>query len=142
MSGPAFDIFIQDLIAPNIERLGFEFPEGEDYLTSLLQTLVFEHGVNCNFPSVMEYSKDQFQKWKTGEKTAIHPRIKGDVFKTVIRFTTGTELKKAYDAIFNEIVEETTADSKEAALYHLGRVKELEYIDRALTYFLSPDFRA
>lgn len=128
---------IQALISYNLNRLGWEFPDGEDYLTSELRSLIINGAITAGITSVIDVAKEKFLKWKNGDKKAIHPSLRGAVFRAALRYSTGAELKEAYETIFNEVINPSTVDSSEIALSSLGGVRESEFIDRGLNYILG-----
>lgn len=130
--------FIQELVSFNLERLGWEFPEGEDYLQSQLRTLIIGAAVGAELPSAVEAGQGLFKKWKN-DRTSIDPSMKSIAFKSVLAHFTGDELADAYDAIFQEISNPSTVDAVEFAIAAIGMPNEPEYIDRGLSYILEDD---
>lgn len=130
--------FTQELLVFNMERLGWEFPEGEDYLQSQLRSLIIGAAVNAELPSAVEAAQGLFTKWKN-DKTSIHPSLRAAAFKAALTHFTGDELKEAYDAVFQEIGNPSAVDSVELAISVIGKVQEAEYIDRGLSYILGDE---
>lgn len=132
----ALEKFSQYIISSNLEKLGWEFKEGEDYLTGQLRCLFISQAVSYNVPSAVETAKGLFIKWKNGDKKAIHPSLRGSVFRAGLK-VTGSELKENYEAIFTEVTNPSSVDSREIALVSLGKVKDEQLIDLGLSYILS-----
>ena len=80
-----------------------------------------------------------FKKFADGDRTAIHPNLRGSVYNTVLRHSKDST---AYDILLNEY--HTTKDSTErnTALSSLGRVKLPELRQRSLKMSLTDDVRA
>ena len=80
-----------------------------------------------------------FQKFANGDRTAIHPNLRGSVYNTVLRHSKDSS---AYDVLLNEY--HTTKDPTErnTALSSLGRAKLPELRQRSLKMSLTDDVRA
>lgn len=131
------EAFIRDVISINLEKLGWEFAEGDDYLTVELRSSLIATAIANGHTEAIELGKKKFFAWKNGDKKAIHPSIRKAVFHAAIANTKGDELKEVYDTILNEFENPSTVDSKVIALSSLGRVKDIHYIDHSLTIILS-----
>lgn len=131
------EAFIRDVISFNLERLGWEFPEGEDYLTVELRSSLISTAMANGHTEAIELAKKKFFAWKNGDKKAIHPSIREAVFRTAISNAEGEELKEVYDAILHEFQHPPTVDAAVMALRSLGRVKNTEYLDRSLQLILT-----
>lgn len=129
----------RDILSYNLERLGWEFAKGEDYRTGRLRTLVINSAVKVGVESVVAEAKARFAKWKAGDKTAIHPSLRNAVFTAELKYSTGTELTEAYDAVFQEVVKPSSVDGAEIALTALGTVSDAALIERGLGYILSSE---
>ncbi|VVT46863.1 uncharacterized protein SAPINGB_P001425 [Magnusiomyces paraingens] len=129
----------RDVLSYNLEQLGWEFAKDEGYRTGRLRTLIIGSSVKVGVESVISEAKTRFAKWKTGDKSAIHPSLRHAVFTAVLKYTTGSELTEAYDAIFQEVVKPSSVDSAEIALSSLGSVTDAALIDRGLNYILSDE---
>lgn len=134
----ALEKFTQSILADNLEKLGWDFPEGEDFLVGQLRVLFISQAVSANVPSTLEIAKEKFAKWKNGDKKAIHPSLRGPVFRAALK-STGEELKSAYETIFQEVVKPSSVDSAEIALVSLGKVRDSAYLDKGLAFILGND---
>lgn len=122
-----------DLITPILQKLGTEFPAGEDYLTSQLRAQIVQAAGGLGVPQIVELSKDLLAKWKAGDRKAVHPSLKRAVFRTVLENTTGAELADAYEVVLDEAKNPTSVDGREAAAFALGSVKDDKLIERSYT---------
>lgn len=130
--------FQRALLGPNLEKLGWDFAEGEDFLTGQLRVLFISQAVDANIPEVLKVAKEKFAQWKAGDKKAIHPSLRSAVFIAGLK-SEDDELAEAYEAIFQEVVNPSTVDAAEIALAALGQVRDAQYIARGLTYILSSE---
>lgn len=134
----ALEKFTQSILSHNLKKLGWEFSESEDFLTGQLRVLFISQAVSANVPEVVETAKGKFAKWKGGDKKAIHPSLRGPVFRAALK-SEGEELANAYDTIFQEVIAPSSVDSAEIALSSLGKVKDPKYIARGLGYILGSE---
>lgn len=128
----------QSILAHNLEKLGWEFAEGEDFLTGQLRTLFISQAIIANVPEALETAKSKFAQWKAGDKAAIHPSLRSAVFRAALK-SEGQDLEDAYDTIFQQVVDRPAVDSAEIALGALGKVSDKKFIDRGLSYILGPE---
>lgn len=131
--------FTKDALSLNLEKLGWEFSDNEGYRAGRLRTLVIGSAVSVGIDSVVSEAKARFSKWRAGDKTAIHPSLRNAVFRAVLKYSTGEELKSSYEAIFQEVIKPSTVDSAEIALSALGSVVDSKWIDHGLAYILSDE---
>lgn len=131
--------FARDLLSYNLDKLGWDFPTDEDYLTSQLRSLIISAAVAYEVPSVITESKALYSKWKNGDKKAVNPSLRSAVFRAALISSTGAELDEVYTTIFGEVLKPTSIDSGEIALGALGKVKDPKYIDRGLAQLLGTD---
>ncbi|WPH04075.1 Hypothetical protein R9X50_00696000 [Acrodontium crateriforme] len=114
--------FALKLVTPATEKAGWQFSAGEDYLTGQLRSqLILSAGLAGHEATVAEAQK-QFKAYVAGDKKAIHPSLRGPVFKISIK--NGGE--EAYKAIQNEYLTTTSVDGKEITLQSMGQVQSAE----------------
>lgn len=132
-----YKAFARDLISYNLEKLGYEFKDDEDYLTTELRSSLFATAVSNNVPEAVKYATDKFFAWKNGDKNAIHPSIRDVAFRAAISNSTGEQLEEVFETILNELKNPSTVDSAEISIRAIGRSKDMTYINRALDLFFS-----
>ncbi|KAK9353172.1 peptidase family M1-domain-containing protein [Lipomyces doorenjongii] len=131
--------FTRSLVSPTVKKLGWEFKDGEDYLTVQLRSLLIGSAGTAGDEEVIAEARAQFAKYIAGDKTAIHPNLRRAVFSIVLAQEEGSdqEAAVAYEAVLKEVLQPTSVDGKEIALAALGKSKRPELIKRTLSLILS-----
>ncbi|ANB13452.1 Ape2p [Sugiyamaella lignohabitans] len=129
--------FTEHLITPTLNRLGWEFSKDDDFLTVRLRALIILAGGTVGIKSVVDESISRFNKYKTGDKTVIHPSVKKAIFATVLKYATGIELQEAYEVVRKELANPTSVDGRELAAFALGNVQDASLIKSSLGMILS-----
>ncbi|KAL7268922.1 hypothetical protein RUND412_008436 [Rhizina undulata] len=126
--------FTHELVAPSVEKIGWEFKEDEDFLTQRLRSLLISTAGGAGHKKTIEEALRRFKIYMSGEdKSAIHPNLRLAVFSIAIREGGKEEL----DAVINEYLSTTSVDGKEICLTALGRVRKPELIQEVLEFTLS-----
>ncbi|KAF2118654.1 aminopeptidase-like protein [Lophiotrema nucula] len=126
--------FSLKLISPAVEKVGWEFKEGEDYLTGQLRSaLILSAGLLGHEATVKE-AKRQFDLYISGkDKEAINPSLRKAVFSISVK--EGGE--SAFKAVQNEFLTTSSIDGKEIALQSMGRVQAPELAQEFLSFIFS-----
>lgn len=130
----ALRAFTLKLVTPAAEKLGWEFPAEEDYLTSQMRPLLLGAAGVAGHKGIIAEAQRRFELYTSGkDKTAIHQNMRGVVFNLAI--SNGGEAE--YDAVKQEFLTTTSVDGKEIALRSLGRVKSPELAKDLFAFILS-----
>lgn len=86
---------------------------------------------------VKKAAMDMFEKFKNGDRSAIHPNLRASVY--AIALVNGGEAE--YNAVLNEYRTAKTADERNTALRAIGRAKSPELIKRTLSLPLSDEVK-
>lgn len=117
--------------------MGWEYDSNEKPLTSLLRTLVLATAGKNGDPAILKEARTRFDKFVAGDKSAIHPNLRGSVLNLVLK--QGTE--KDYESVLKIYRETTIIDQKLSTLGALGSVEDPKLIQRNLELALSADVR-
>lgn len=121
------------LITPAVEKIGWEFADGESFLTGQLRSsLLLSAGVAGHQATVDEALK-RFDAYVAGDKSAMHPSLRRAIFATAVRHRGESALK----AIQKEYLSTTSIDGKEICLQSLGRVQTPELAQEVLSFIFS-----
>jgi len=120
--------FTLDLVSPAAEKIGWEFPKGEDYLKSQLRGLLIGAAAGAGHKEIIQEAKRQFDAYFAGDKSAIHSALRLRVFRVGI--ATGSQ--KEFDAVWEEYKNSTSIDGKEITLQALGKLNEEKLIKQFL----------
>ncbi|KAL9026947.1 MAG: hypothetical protein Q9196_004465 [Gyalolechia fulgens] len=129
----ALKSFQRSLVSSQAHRKGWTFTPDEDHIQAQFKALLFGSAGLAGDEQIIKAAQGMFAKFKSGDRTAIHPNIRASVYAIVLR-NGGQE---EYDAILNEYKTASDADERNTALRSLGRVDSPELIDRSLSLPLS-----
>ncbi|RYP82605.1 hypothetical protein DL769_001599 [Monosporascus sp. CRB-8-3] len=122
--------FALKLIGGAIEKVGWDFPENEDYLTGLLRKRLLQNAVANGHPAVLEKANSIFEAWTKG--SPLHPNLRTVVYRAAIKSNPA----KAVEALRKEWYTTSSIDGKEVCLSSLGHVRDPELITKSLLPFL------
>ena len=137
--GPALKKFALKLVTPAVEKIGWEFKSGEDYLTQQLRPLLIEAGGMAGHEGINTEAWKKFQAYMSPspEKatlSAIHPSLR----RTVLRLACTYDSAAAYPLILRHYLTTTSIDGKETCLLALGRVQTVPLARQFFAFMLSP----
>jgi len=131
--------FQRQLVSKLVARLGWEYSDSDNHLTTMLRSLVIKMAGRANDPDTVREAHRRFHSFtKRNEESALHPNIRGVVFEIVLSYGGGNE---EFDSIMKYYSEARTADQKVVALTGLGFAQSDELIQRALKFSTSEDVR-
>lgn len=84
--------------------------------------------------STIKEAQRRFAAYQGGDKKAIHPSLRGPIYKIVV--TEGGE--QGFEAIKQEFINNTSIDGREICLQALGRVQTPELAKAYLDFLFSP----
>lgn len=126
--------FALKLVTPATDKIGLEFPEGEDLLTGQLRALLVGQAGLSGHKGVIEVAQARFAAFTSGKNTsAIHPSLRSPFF----RIAVNEGGKEAYEAVKHFYTTTTSIDGKEIALQSLGRVQSQELANSYLDFLFS-----
>jgi aminopeptidase N len=121
------------LITPAVEKVGWEFKDGESFLTGQLRaSLILSAGV-VGHQGTVDESLKRFDSYVSGDKSSIHPSLRRAIFATAIR----QRGESAFKAIQQEYLSTTSIDGREICLQSLGRVQTPELAKEFLSFIFS-----
>ncbi|KAL2170053.1 hypothetical protein VTG60DRAFT_5325 [Thermothelomyces hinnuleus] len=133
----ALDAFLRDLVSPKAHELGWQFSEDDGHILQQFKGMMFGTAGLSGDETIINAAKDMFKKFMAGDRTAIHPNIRGSVFSMALKYG-GTE---EYDAVINFYRTSTNSDERNTALRCLGRAKNPELIKRTLDLLFSGEVK-
>ncbi|KAI0389382.1 peptidase family M1 [Xylariaceae sp. FL0594] len=123
--------FSLKLVSDAVEKIGWEFPEGEDYLTGLLRKRLLLHAAASGHPAVIEKAVSIFDSWAS-QGTPIHPSLRTVAYRAAIK----TKPSEAVKLLKKEWYTGSSIDGKEVCLSSLGQTRDPELIKNELLPFL------
>jgi len=145
--------FQLELSAEKAHELGWTFNEKDGHIEQQFKGLMFGAAGIAGDEEITKASFDMFDKFKAGDKSAIHPNIRGSVYAIVLANGGQEEVSSAtrmngtqtdqtqYNVIVNETRNAATSDERNSALRALGRAKSPELIQRTLAMALSDEVK-
>ncbi|KAI1659358.1 peptidase family M1-domain-containing protein [Daldinia decipiens] len=124
--------FTLKLISKAVEEIGWEFPEGEDYLKSLLRKRLLLSAAANSHPQVVEKAKSLFEAW-ADKGTPLHPNLRTVVYRAGVK----TDPAKAVKALKKEWFTGASFDGKLVCLASLGHVRDPDLISNSVLPFNS-----
>jgi len=82
----ALETFQRDLVSEKAHEKGWEFKEGDDHVEQQFKGMLFGAAGMSGDKTVIEAAKDMFAKFSKGDKSAIHPNIRGSVFGMALKY--------------------------------------------------------
>ncbi|KID67876.1 Aminopeptidase 2 [Metarhizium brunneum] len=129
--------FQRDLISPKAHKLGWQFSDKDGHIEQQFKAVLFEAAGLSGDQKIIDASKDMFNKFMAGDKSAIHPNIRKSVFAIALRYGGIEE----YDKILNFYRSSTNSDERNTCLRSFGRAKQPELIKRTLDLLFSPEVK-
>ncbi|KAJ6558177.1 peptidase family M1-domain-containing protein [Mycena capillaripes] len=124
--------FRRTLFAPLVQRLGYEFPEGESIDIVQLRKTAIQAASNARDESVIQELRNRFAVYmKTGE--GISPNLQRIIFITAARWGGRDE----FNALFKIIEDPTKPNAKTEALFAIGFIPDLGLVDEIFSYILT-----
>lgn len=129
----ALKAFQRDLVSKKAHSVGWTFKQDDGHIEQQFKALLFGSAASAGDEKAKAAAFDMFEKFIAGDRSAIHPNIRGGVYSVVLQY--GGE--KEYDAILKEYETAKNADERNVALRSLGRASDPALIQRSLAYALS-----
>ncbi|KAJ3120602.1 Aminopeptidase 2 mitochondrial [Physocladia obscura] len=125
------------VFSPQAAALGFEYIEGEDYFVALKRGLAIGAAANFGDKQVIEELKSRFEKFISGDKSALHPELRVLTYRTVLANATVETAEHVFSSVLEIYKDEkTNASEKGGALRALGIINSLEHVDRLLNQII------
>lgn len=133
----AINLFVRDLTATKAKALGWKISKNDDHIMTQYKALLFGVAGSAGDPEAKSAALDMFSKFVNGDKTAVSPDFKNQVFTIAMKF--GGE--KEYNAILNTYLHPQNDEEKNVALRTLGAATDIKLVKRTLDLAMSKDVR-
>lgn len=127
--------FALKLCSPAAEAIGWEYPDGEDYLTGQMRKLLLAMAAGAGHEGIISEGQKKFAQWESGDTKAIHQNLRGVIFNLAV--ANGGE--KEWNAVKAEFAKTTSVDGKEICIQALGRTKSPELANALLEFVTSEE---
>ena len=78
--------FQRDLVSERAHKAGWEFKETDDHIQQQFKGMLFGSAGMAGDKKVIDAAKVMFKKFAAGDKSAIHPNIRGSVFGMALKY--------------------------------------------------------
>lgn len=129
----ALKAFQKDIVSKKANELGWEFTDSDDHMTQRLKGLVFGKAALAGDESTKEAALDLFDKFIKGNRDAVHPNLRANVFAVALVYGGEAE----YNALVKEYETAKQSSERNTALRSLGFARDPALIQRTLAYSLS-----
>jgi aminopeptidase 2 len=129
--------FQRSLVSAKARELGWQFSEKDGHILQQFKALMFGVAGMADDPVVVAAAKDMFKRFAEGDRSAIHPNIRGSVFSIALK--NGGE--KEYEVVLDRFRHAPTSDEKNTALRCLGATEDVRLIQRTLQLASSEEVR-
>ncbi|KAK1776597.1 peptidase family M1-domain-containing protein [Copromyces sp. CBS 386.78] len=131
------EAFQRELVSARAHQMGWEFTENDGHIEQQFKAMLFGNAGLCGDEKIIAAAKEMFKKLIAGDKSAVHPNIRGSVFSMALKYGG----KEEYDTILNFYRTSTNSDERNTALRCLGRAKSPELIKSTLDLLFSGEIK-
>ncbi|TRX97828.1 hypothetical protein FHL15_001038 [Xylaria flabelliformis] len=132
------EAFVKDLVSERAHKLGWQFSDNDGHVEQQFKAMLFGAAGMAGDGEIIAAAKAMFAKYKAGDKSSIHPNIRGSVFGMALKHGG----KEEYDAILDIFRGSNNTDERNTALRCIGRAKDPELIRRTLELTLSNEVKS
>ncbi|KAF9559182.1 hypothetical protein EC968_006723 [Mortierella alpina] len=131
--------FQRNLVDRMVQKLGWEFPEGEDYLTSRLRSTILRTAGRAGHEATIQEAKRRFAIFVSdaSQEAILHPSIRQTAFEIVL--TNGGE--EEFRHVLKYFQTAPKQDQQVLALLALGFVQQPELIEKVQNMAISDEVR-
>ncbi|KAG0041376.1 hypothetical protein BGZ83_001887 [Gryganskiella cystojenkinii] len=131
--------FQRNLVDKMVTKLGWEFPEGEDYLTSRLRNVILRSAGRAGHEATVAEAKRRFALFvaDASQESILHPSIRQTAFEIVLAHGGEEEFRQVLKYFHNA----PKPDQQVVALLALGSVQQPELIAEVQALAISEAVR-
>jgi len=131
------ETFLRDLVSPKAHKAGWEFTDSDDHIQQQFKAMLFGSAGLAGDKVIIKAAQDMFAKFSKGDKSAIHPNIRGSVFGMALKYGG----KDEYNTILETYRTSKNSDERNTALRSLGRAKDPELMKQTLSLPLGGEVK-
>ena len=80
------EAFQRDLVSAKAKKLGWTFGSDDGHIEQQFKSMIFGSAGLSGDKTVIDAAKDMFNRFRAGDKEAIHPNIRGSVFGMALKY--------------------------------------------------------
>ncbi|TPX36532.1 hypothetical protein SmJEL517_g01377 [Synchytrium microbalum] len=123
----------KQIFGSKARAIGYEYPKGEDHLTTLKRNLVIAVAAKAGDEEVVGELLKRFGEYRNGNEAALSANLRGAAFVTFARHSS---TKAEFDVLANLYKTIATPDQKLSVLQSLGGINSLDIIKSLLDDFI------
>lgn len=93
------ELFQRSLVSAKAHELGWEFSEDDGHILQQFKALLFGAAGISGDQKIVAAAKEMFNKYMAGDKTALHPNIRGSVFAMTLKHGGKAEVSHSISII-------------------------------------------
>jgi aminopeptidase 2 len=78
--------FQRDLVSPKAHQMGWQFSDTDGHVEQQFKSMMFGSAGLCGDETIIQAAKEMFAKYMAGDKSAVHPNIRGSVFSMALKY--------------------------------------------------------
>jgi aminopeptidase 2 len=86
------EAFQRDLVSEKAHKAGWEFKESDEHIEQQFKAMLFGSAGLAGDEKIIKAAKEMFAKFAKGDKSAIHPNIRGAVFGMALKYGGESEV--------------------------------------------------
>jgi aminopeptidase 2 len=90
------ETFQRDLVSERAHTIGWDFKESDSHIEQQFKAILFGSAGMSGDKVIIKASQDMFAKFAQGDKSAIHPNIRGSVFGMALKYGGKKEVSLPY----------------------------------------------
>jgi aminopeptidase 2 len=87
------EAFINHLVSERAHKLGWTFTPNDGHIEQQFKAMLFGAAGMAGDKEIIAAAKEMFNKYMAGDKSAVHPNIRGSVFGMVLKYGGKTEVR-------------------------------------------------
>ncbi|KAI1083155.1 peptidase family M1-domain-containing protein [Whalleya microplaca] len=132
------EAFVKELVSERAHKLGWTFSDKDGHVEQQFKAMLFGAAGMAGDEKIVKAAQEMFKKYMAGDKSAVHPNIRGSVFSISLKYGG----KEEYDAVVNFFRTSTSSDERNTALRCMGRAKDPALIQQTLGFVLSGEVKS
>jgi len=130
--------FLKDISSKRAHQIGWEFSENDGHIEQQFKAMLFGAAGMSGDKQIIAAAKEMFKKYIAGDKSAVHPNIRGSVFGMALKYGG----KEEYDGVLNFFRNSTNSDERNTAMRSLGRARDPDLMKQTLALALSGEVKS
>jgi aminopeptidase 2 len=78
--------FLRDLVSAKAHQLGWQFSDKDGHIEQQFKAMMFGSAGLSGDKTIIDAAKEMFKKYMAGDRSAIHPNIRGSVFSMALKY--------------------------------------------------------